>query len=90
MSKESLSISNHEGFLWKKSWKVSNKCQIGSWSNRIHNFLSFGHTKKFFTNLEMADQVKINDIKRLDDICGLGSSKLFQKLVFKKILGKSD
>ena len=38
----------------------------------------------------MADQVKINDIKRLDDIWGLDSAKLFQKLVFKKILGKSD
>ena len=33
-----------------------------------HNFLDFGHSKKFFTNLEMADRVKINGIKRFDEI----------------------
>ena len=40
----------------EKSWKDSNKCQIGSWHKIIHNFLNFGDSKKFFSNLEKAGQ----------------------------------
>ena len=57
----------------KKSWKVSNKI--------IHNFPNFGHSNKFFSNLEMADRVKINDIKQFDEIW---CSRLFQNLHFRK------
>ena len=42
--------------------------QIGSWHKIIPNFLDFGHTKKFFSNLEMAEQFKINDVKRQSEI----------------------
>ena len=55
-----------------------------------HNFLDFGHSKKFFTNLEMADQVKINDIKRFDEIWCLRQFATHSKVRFQKDIGKSD
>ena len=48
----------------------------------IHNFVNFRHTKKFFSNLEMADRFKIIDIKRFDEIWCLA---FFNFVRFKQI-----
>ena len=58
----------------KMSWKDANKCQIGSG----HNFFIFSLSEKFFSNLEIAEQFKIIDIKRFDEIWRSESLRLLQ------------
>ena len=69
----------------KKSWKDLNKCQFGRWHKIIHNFLKFGHSKKCFTNLQMAGQVKITDIKRFDESLCLIQFATLSNVRFQKI-----
>ena len=51
-------------FWWNSHEKIETNVKF----KEIYNFVNFGHSTKFFTNLEMADQVEFNDIKRFDEI----------------------
>ena len=53
-----------------------NTGQIGSG----HNFFIFSLSEKFFSNLEMAERIKIIDIKRFDENWRLEGSRLLQSL----------
>ena len=49
-------------------WNSHEKTQTNVKFKEIYNFVNFGHSTKFLTNLKMADQVEFNDIKRFDEI----------------------